>query len=125
MKSWAVHYKNKYPGSQVVHSEESLDVYKNGEHLVAVRKVCGSWMDKSEELGCKYKHDLAPIAKEARVHKLHSDGKIGLDEMHEERKQISQSWVEGDQIESEAAYKARKAQEVAEAKAKQLAKAQD
>lgn len=122
MKSWAVHYKNKFPGSQVLHSEESLDVFKDGEHLVAVRKIAGSWMDKSEELGCKFKHDLAPIAKDARIHKLDKDGKIGLDEMHEERKAVSASWQENGKIESQAEYDARKKAEAqaVKAQAKQL-----
>ena len=108
MKSWAVHYKNKYPGSQVLHTEDSLDVFKNGEHLVAVRKIQGSWMDKSEELGCKFKHDLAPIAKDARIHKLDKDGKIGLDDQAEDRKKVSASWPEDGRIESQAEYDARK-----------------
>lgn len=118
MKSWVVHYKNKFPGCKVMSAEESLDVYsKDGEHLLAVRKQAGNWADVSEEYGLPYRHDLAPIAKDARVHKLHKDGKIGLDDMAEERVEASKSWVEGHQIESEAAYLARKKAEKAAEKA--------
>lgn len=88
MKSWVIHYRNKYPGGSVDFSDDKLDVYDaKGEHCVALRKNgAGGWSDISEEIGCKHKHCLAPIPKDARVHK-ERDGKIGLDEDHEVRKQ--------------------------------------
>jgi hypothetical protein len=115
MKSWVVHYRNKFPGSKVQSTEDSLDVFSlDGEHLVAVRKDGGGqWRDVSEEMGCLYRHDLAPIHKDARVHKLQKDGKIGLDELAQERKQKSKSWKTGHEIESQAVYDARKAREKA------------
>lgn len=86
MKSYAVHYRNKYPGGMVQLSESALDVYdKNGDHVVALRKDgAGMWVDKSEEFGCKDRHDLSPIPKASRVFKVR-DGKIALDEEAEDR----------------------------------------
>ena len=86
-KAWVVHLKNKFPDKKVSADENSVDVYDaDGSHYLAVRKDGGgSWRDVSEELGLPGRFDLAPIPKEARVHKLHKDGKIGLDERHEER----------------------------------------
>lgn len=87
MKSLYVHYMNKYPGGRVAMSESSLDVYcAEGKHRVALRKNgAGQWLCNSEEFGCEDSHDLAPIPKDARVHKLFKDGKIGKDELHAER----------------------------------------
>lgn len=94
MKSFVVHYKNKYPGAKVSHSDDSLDVYSadGSEHYVALRKNgAGQILDVSEEMGCRDRHDLAPIPKAARVHKLHADGRIGLDEQAEERRESQQA----------------------------------
>lgn len=78
MKSWVVHYKNKYPDSRVVASDNSLDVYlKDGTHAVSiVKNGAGQWADQSAEMGCRDRHDLAPIPKDSRVHKV-VEGVIG------------------------------------------------
>lgn len=84
-KSWVVHLKNKFPGAKVIASENSIDVYKGDEHIVAMRKDgSGGWVDQSEAQGLSERFCLAPIPKDARIHKVH-EGKIALDDMHEER----------------------------------------
>lgn len=94
MKSLVLHYKNKYPKGQVRFSDDSLDVYSaSGEHVIAMRKNGASQMvDVSAEYGLRDSHDLAPIPKDARVHKL-VDGKIGLDEKHEERSKSREEFL--------------------------------
>ena len=100
MKSYIVHYKNKYPGSRVEAGEDFLNVYcAGGEHRVALRRNgAGQIVDVSEEYGCLDRHDLAPIPKMSRVHKLHKDGKIGLDEDHVARREFVKGKV---RVESE------------------------
>lgn len=79
MKSWVVHYKNKYPDAKVMASDNSLDVHlKDGTHAVSVVKNgAGQWVDQSAEMGCRDRHDLAPIPKDSRVHKI-VEGKYGV-----------------------------------------------
>lgn len=86
MKSWQVHYLNKYPGGHVQASESALDVYdRDGQHRVALRKDGGgSWVDMSEAEGCPDRHDLSPIPKESRVHKIQK-GCVGKDEKADQR----------------------------------------
>ena len=93
-KSWFIHYKNKYPGGSVRMSDASFDVYAaSGEHVVALRKDgAGGWSDQSAELGLRDAHDLAPIPKDSRVHKL-VDGKVGLSEEHEHREKARGAYV--------------------------------
>ena len=88
-KSVIVHLKNKYPDGKVFSSETTIDVYNaSGEHVIAIRKDGNNdWHCKSEEMGLSGRFCLAPIPKDARVHKLHKDGKIGLDDLAEERKE--------------------------------------
>lgn len=95
-KSHAVHYMNKYPGSQVRLSDDGLDVHcKGGKYRVALRKNgAGQWVDMSDELGCIDRHDLAPIPKNARVMKLFSDGKIGPSEEAAEREPVAAALAE-------------------------------
>lgn len=92
MKSWIAHYRNKYPKGSVRSSESAIDVYDaEGGHRVALRKNGANQMvDASEELGCIDRHDLSPIPKDARVHKLYPSGMIGLSEEHEERSKIAE-----------------------------------
>lgn len=87
MKSAVVHYKNKYPGSQVHTSENSLNVFsQDGQHLICVEKNGhGQPVDRSAELGLPERHDMSPIPKESRVHKLYANGMIGKSEEFEER----------------------------------------
>lgn len=94
MKSLILHYKNKYPGGSVRASDQALDVYSSsGEHVVALRKNgAGQMVCVSEEYGLRDAHDLAPIPKDARVHKL-VDGKIGLDDQAEERKSLLKDFL--------------------------------
>lgn len=107
MLSWVVHYKNKYPGSRVVQSENAMDVYdSSGEHVVAMRKNgAGQWVCESEKYGCVDCHDLAPIPKDARVHKV-QDGKVGFDEKAEARKEARKGLMRGNKILSEKEYEA-------------------
>lgn len=72
MKSYIVHYRNKYPGAKVESSESGLRVYSaEGDLLVAlVKDGSGSLKCVSEEQGALERHDLSPIPREARVHKL-------------------------------------------------------
>ncbi len=99
MKSWVVHYKNKYPGSKVILTDSSLDVYDvKGDHVVSMRvNGAGQWTCVSDEMGCKDAHDLAPIPKDARVHKV-VEGKISLDEHHEERSKKSQDFCQDGKV---------------------------
>lgn len=93
MKSYALHYKNKYPGSVVEYSDDRLDVYRGEDHLIALRKNgAGQWFDKSEEMGCSERHDLSPIPKDARVYK-EVNGSIALDEKAEERKKLRSKFI--------------------------------
>lgn len=94
MESYFVHYKNKYPGCRIFQSEEALDVYTaGGEHAVALRKNgAGQWVDISEKMGCRDRHDLAPIPKDARLFKMR-DGKFSADEAHEERLEKHKAYV--------------------------------
>lgn len=107
MKSYVAHYRNKYPGGRVDFSENHLDAYdKDGTLRVALRIGGGGvLLDKGDELGASDKHDLAPIPKNARVHKLTKDGKITLDEKAAERKQAVEKLVSGGKIHSIAEYK--------------------
>lgn len=87
-KSLYVHYKNKYPHAQVNVSESSLVVSQNGVDLVRMeRDASGTLKCVSEAYGCRDRHDLTPIAKEARHRKFHADGKICLDDKAEERQE--------------------------------------
>ena len=93
-KSWVVHYRNKYPGGQVQASDSAIDVYdSHGDHVVALRKNgAGQWSDQSEEFGCKDKHCLAPIPKDARLYK-EIDGKLAKDEKYEERMKAKDEYL--------------------------------
>lgn len=100
MKTQAVHYKNKYPNGRVEFSEDKLDAYDDeGAHVVALRKGGnGLIVDMSQELGALDQHDLSPIPKNARVHKLHKNGNIGLAEEASERVIVSKQIVTGGKI---------------------------
>jgi hypothetical protein len=91
MLSYVVHLKNKYPGAHVTSSDTAIDCYsRDGAHLVALRKSGdGRWVDQSKQLGCEDEFCLAPIPKNARVHKLYADGTIGKSEEHIERAKIA------------------------------------
>jgi hypothetical protein len=92
MKSWIVHYSNKYPGGRVSSHGQDLDVYDaEGNHRVAIR----GGVDQSEELGCQDRHDLAPIPKNGRFMKLAKDGKIIRAEEHDERRPNAEGMAKG------------------------------
>lgn len=99
MKSWAIHYKNKYPGAHVQVTEGAIDVYSgDGEHLIAIRKNgFGQWSDESEAFGCPERHDLSPIPRDARIYK-EKDGKIVFDELHEKRREKRQKFLDDGKI---------------------------
>lgn len=94
MKSLVLHYKNKYPNGRVSFSDSGLDVFsESGEHVVAMRKNgAGQMVCVSEEYGLRDKHDLAPIPKDSRVHKM-IDGKIAEDDKAAERKSLRGQFV--------------------------------
>ncbi len=94
MKSLAVHYMNKYPGGQVNHTEHTLDVYDNqGVLSVSLRRDGhGKIVDQSQDLGAIDKHDMCPIPKNSRVHKICAEtGRIKLDEKAAERKKAARA----------------------------------
>lgn len=101
MKSWKVHYLNKYPGGSVESSETSFKVYDGeGKLVIAMEKGGdGGWHDRSEENGLEGRHDLAPIPKDSRVHKV-VDGNIGKDDLAEERESLREEFVRGNKIAS-------------------------
>lgn len=106
MKSFAVHYKNVYPGGRVDFTEDRLDAYDaDGIHRVALRRGGnGQIIDTSAEVGAFDSHDLAPIPKNARVHKLYADGKIGYSEEYKERWENAKQLRVGGKVLSIKAY---------------------
>lgn len=107
MKSVVVHYKNKYPNGRIDSSEDKLDVYcSDGVHRVALRRGGdGQMKDLSAEMGAVDCHDLSPIPKNSRAHKLHADGKIGLDELAESRFSVADKIKVQNKVLSIAEYK--------------------
>lgn len=94
MKSYHVHYLNKY-GGHCESSESSMRAYdKAGGLQVCVEKNgAGQWVDRSEEYGLEGRHDLSPIPKECRAHKLYANGKIGRAEEYDERKPVQEAMI--------------------------------
>lgn len=87
-KSFYVHYRNKYPTGMVFVRDSDLDVFlPGGAHAVAIR----GGMDVSEQLGCRDRHDLSPLPKNARFLKLGKDGLVKKDEKHDERRPVAES----------------------------------
>lgn len=78
MKSFFIHYKNKYPGGHVDYSHDRLDAFnKDGEHCVALRvNGAGQVYDASQEFGCRDHHDLSPIPKMTRLYKADEKGHV-------------------------------------------------
>lgn len=98
MINYVVILKNRYPKGKVISSDNSLDVYVGEDHKVALRKDgAGMWVDRSEELGCSDKWSLAPIPKDARIHKV-VNGKVALDPEHKERRGLRGEFMSGDRI---------------------------
>ncbi len=94
MLSLVVHFKNKYPGSRIDHSEDHVTVYdQDGNLVVAVKRGGGGQLvDQSATLGAVDKYDLSPLPKNARIHKLSADGKICKDDKASERAPVAQ-WL--------------------------------
>lgn len=89
MKSYAVHYRNKYPGAIVFHDENSLNVHKDGELIVAIRKNgAGGVYDAQVECGARDAHDLSMIPRDTRCFKLSKGGAIVKDEEFDKRKTL-------------------------------------
>jgi hypothetical protein len=107
MDSYAIHYRNKYPGGIVNESETSIDVYNaSGNHCVALRKNgSGVWADHSERLGLPDRHDLSPIPKDSRVNKMHKDGTRGEDELASDRKNARNEFMRDGKVMSMAELK--------------------
>lgn len=87
-RSHYVHLKNKYPNGNVIPSSDGIDVFdkETGEHLLALRRDgSGSDVDVSADLDLPHRFCLAPIPKDARVHKMNRDNSIGLDDKSDER----------------------------------------
>lgn len=108
MKPYAVHYLNKYPGGRVDYSEDRLDAYDaQGAKRVSLR-LGGNGLvaDVGAETGAVDKHDLSPIPKNTRVHKLHTNGSVGLDDLAESRREQSAALASDGKILSIEEYKA-------------------
>jgi len=99
MKSWKVHYMNKYPGGHCESSECCFKAYdKDGKLRVALEKGGdGGWHDRSEEYGLSCRHDLSPIPKDSRVHKV-VDGKIGRDDLGDERESLREEFMKDGKV---------------------------
>lgn len=102
MKQWVVHYMNKYPKAHITSSESSIDVYDaEGNYCVALRKDGGgNFVDRSEEMGCKDRHDLSPIPKESRLYKVSKEGHISKDEKFESRDKLKKQFMKGSKVSS-------------------------
>lgn len=99
MKSYHVHYANKYPGGVVEMSEDRLDAYdQSGRHCLALRKDGGgAWVDSSKAYGLPHKHDLSPIPKDSRLLKS-VGGAIVPDEKYEERRKLVEQFVDDGRV---------------------------
>lgn len=95
-KSAIAHYKNKYRGGMVKASEGSLDVYDyEGEHVVSLQKNgCGQWVDVSDQVGARDRHDFSPLPQNACRFKLYKDGKIAQAEEFNERDPLNKLYSE-------------------------------
>ncbi len=119
MKSYIAHYRNKYPSAQVIATDVAIRVIsKDGELLVALDKNgAGQWQDVSEELGALDCHDLAPIERKFRAHKLSKDGKLCRDEEYDARiLESRQAEKDEGKVHSEDAWKKIKAKRAFEKK---------
>lgn len=92
MKSWLVHYTNKYPGGRVEAMQRDMIVYcAAGKKRVQLWKNgADMWVDVSADHLCVDSHDLAPLPKEARAFKLYADGRVGPAEEHDDRVKVAQ-----------------------------------
>lgn len=109
MKPYVVHLKNKYPNGKVESSENHVDAYDaNGDLRVSVRKNgAGAIVDAAGETGALDPFCLEPIPKNARVFKLHADGRVGLSEEAESRKASAKSLAVNGKVLSIEEYKAK------------------
>lgn len=98
MNSILVHLKNCFPTAVIIATQLAIDVMVEGVHYLGLRVADGVFIDKSEELGLPGRFSLAPIPKEARVHKLKKDGTIGLDEDHKSRMKARAAFMDQDGI---------------------------
>jgi len=94
MKSLQVHYMNKYPGGYCEANDQGLRAYDaDGKLRVCLQKGGdGGMHDVSEEMGLPDRHDLSPLPKDARVHKV-VGGKIGKSEEAEDRAEAAKKYV--------------------------------
>lgn len=106
--SHLAHYKNKYPGGQVMISDTALDVFDSaGVHRVAMRKNgAGGWTDVGEQVGATDSHDLSPIPKDARVYKHYASNKVQLSEEAKARTEAASKMAVGGKILSIEEYQA-------------------
>lgn len=93
MKSWLIHYTNKYPGGRVDVLQRDIVVFcAQGKKRVQLWKNgVDMWVDVSADHLCLDRHDLAPLPKEARAFKLYGDGSVGKAEEYEERIKVCQA----------------------------------
>jgi hypothetical protein len=98
INNFVVILKNRYPKGKVIASDSAIDCYVGSDHKVALRKDgAGQWVCQSAELGCSDVWSLAPIPKDARIHKL-VNGKVALDPEHEERRKLREEFIHGDRV---------------------------
>lgn len=109
MKSYAVHFLNKYPGGSVDYSEDKLRVYDANGFLVVALALGGNGAikDIGAEVGARDGFCLSPIPRNARVFKLLNSGAIGHDELASSRKVSAQLLAKGNRIESIEFYKSK------------------
>lgn len=91
-KSKLVHLKNKYPNCYVGVTGSCIEVIDANNNVIVslAKNAHGEYADRKDEVGALHAFDLSPIPREARLFKLHKDGKVGKDESYEERKAKSQ-----------------------------------
>lgn len=96
MLSWKAHYLNKYPGGSVESSENSFRVYDAaGKLRVSMEKSSSGMECTSEKNGLEDAHDLAPIPKDSRIHKIVGN-KIVRDDKADEREELKNKFLSED-----------------------------
>lgn len=96
MLSWKAHYLNKYPGGSVEGSENSFRVYDaDGKLRVSMEKSSSGMECTSAQNGLSDAHDLAPIPKDSRIHKIVGN-KVVRDDKADEREELKNEFLSED-----------------------------
>lgn len=107
LKSFLVHYKNKYPAGSVSLRGDALDVHDaDGVHRVSlIMGGNGQIIDQGASVGAVDSHDLCPIPKNARAFKMYADGSVKLAEEGHERSKAAQAMAVDGKVLSIEEYK--------------------